>query len=580
METLLPGFWYLEDKKFKNKLLRKKLKILSTKLYSFKNNNKNWRENENLYKKILPELVKNLNRIHKLNWKIISWEIIIGPWLKKYITVINNRIFIIKNNRKIKKKFLLRNNNKINNLNSYDINDFIHKAINDDWNEELFKRLENYFYLNQNLSKLDAIKIDNYSKPNKVKILFKTFVKFFLKFYNFIFSKYSSFVFSRPYFGKKIFFLKILLKLKEFPILYILDNDKLNLKFNQKLRNSLSFLKAPSQNEKISKLLIPECLPRIYLEGFHLVLKRIKESSLPKEKKVIFTSNLRNDSMFKFWLGFQKEKGGKIILAQHGGGYNMFNFDESLKYELKICDRYLSWGWKKKNNKKVISFSILNQNITNKQLRKNKKNFCITMNNHDQYAHTNEPSTILNLIKSEKNLNYRELNSLTIFLKGIKKDIKKRITIRPHPSKLRKHTTAKFEKDFEREFNFNRNYNISGEKFLEEFELNIVTQLQSSTTVFSLAKNYPTIIICPHDLRYFNHETRKKILLLKKAKIFHSSPIGAYKFFNKIYKDPKKWWFQKKTQQARSEFCNIHGKCSGNEFMNKFIKILINEKKL
>ena len=39
METLLPGFWYLEDKKFKNKLLRKKLKILSTKLYSFKNNN-------------------------------------------------------------------------------------------------------------------------------------------------------------------------------------------------------------------------------------------------------------------------------------------------------------------------------------------------------------------------------------------------------------------------------------------------------------------------------------------------------------------------------------------------------------
>ena len=96
-------------------------------------------------------------------------------------------------------------------------------------------------------------------------------------------------------------------------------------------------MKSSSQNEKISKLLIPECLPRIYLEGFSLVQKRVKKSSLPKEKKIIFTSNLRNDSMFKFWLGSQKQKGGKIIIAQHGGGYNMFNFDESLKYELRRC---------------------------------------------------------------------------------------------------------------------------------------------------------------------------------------------------------------------------------------------------
>ena len=73
--------------------------------------------------------------------------------------------------------------------------------------------------------------------------------------------------------------------------------------------------------------------------------------------------------------GTSKELGAKIILAQHGGGYNMFKFDESQKYELKICDKYLSWGWKKKNNKKVIPFSILNQNI--KPLKDfNKKWYC------------------------------------------------------------------------------------------------------------------------------------------------------------------------------------------------------------
>ena len=34
METLLPGFWYLENEKFKNKQLKKKYKLVSTKLYA------------------------------------------------------------------------------------------------------------------------------------------------------------------------------------------------------------------------------------------------------------------------------------------------------------------------------------------------------------------------------------------------------------------------------------------------------------------------------------------------------------------------------------------------------------------
>ena len=109
----------------------------------------------------------------------------------------------------------------------------------------------------------------------------------------------------------------------------------------------------------------------------------------------------------------------------------MFKFDESQKYELKICDKYLSWGWKKKNNKKVIPFSILNQNI--KPLKDfNKKNgIAIAMNNFDQYIYANDPPTILNLIDSDKNLDYRELFNLKIFLNGLKHKVKNEIVIRP-----------------------------------------------------------------------------------------------------------------------------------------------------
>lgn len=580
MNKIIPGFWYLENNNLYNKSKTKKYELLSTKFYDLKNNTKNWREVEKIYNQILLELSYNLNRIHLLNWKSSSWEIIIGPWLKKYLAVVTNRVFLIKNKNNLKKKFFFRNFKKNNNLNSRDINDFISKVINDNWNEEIFKRLENYFDSKKNkLSILENKVIYENSNSNKIVIFLKFIVSYVLKIYNFIFSRNSTFVFSRPYFGKKIYFLKLLFKLREFPIIYILDDEKQNFWFDKNLRNKLTFNNSKNLNEKIAKSLLPECLPRIYLEGFNIIQNKIKKSNLPKKKKIIFTSNLRNDSIFKFWLGFQKQKGAKIILAQHGGGYNMFNYDESLSYELKVCDRYLTWGWNNQKNKKIIPFSILNQNIQQDTSASYKKGFSVGMNNFDQYVYSNDPPTILNLIDSEKNLDYRELNALKIFLNGLNQDIKNKIVIRPHPSKLRKHTTKKFEQDFNKKFKFNRNYRISGEKFLENFQLNIFTQLQSTTTIFSLAKNFPSLIICPHDLKYFNIETKKIILLLKKANIFHSSPKNAYKFLNKIYKDPNRWWKQKKTQAARIEFCNMHGKCSNKQFLTKLTNVLLKEKK-
>ena len=125
----------------------------------------------------------------------------------------------------------------------------------------------------------------------------------------------------------------------------------------------------------------------------------------------------------------------------------MFKFDDSVGYELNVCDRFLSWGWNRKGNKKVIPFSILNQNIKPAQnFSKKKRGIAIGMNNFDQYVYQNYPPTILNLIDSDKNLEYRELHTLKVFLNGLNDKVKKEIIIRPHPSELRKHTTRILKK--------------------------------------------------------------------------------------------------------------------------------------
>ena len=73
--------------------------------------------------------------------------------------------------------------------------------------------------------------------------------------------------------------------------------------------------------------------------------------------------------MFKFWAASQKEKGAKIILGQHGGGYNFFKTDSKRDYELNICDKFLTWGWdNKKFKNKIIKFSIINNSIFEEEI--------------------------------------------------------------------------------------------------------------------------------------------------------------------------------------------------------------------
>ena len=50
---------------------------------------------ENIYEKILEELVDILNSLHSLDWDKRSWSIIIGVWLRRYITILYDRYTLV-----------------------------------------------------------------------------------------------------------------------------------------------------------------------------------------------------------------------------------------------------------------------------------------------------------------------------------------------------------------------------------------------------------------------------------------------------------------------------------------------------
>ena len=53
---------------------------------------------------------------------------------------------------------------------------------------------------------------------------------------------------------------------------------------------------------------------------------------------------------FKGWAGNQAEMNTPLVIGQHGGFYGM-NMFSSFEHDIKIADKYFSWGWDDKERK-------------------------------------------------------------------------------------------------------------------------------------------------------------------------------------------------------------------------------------
>ena len=136
-----------------------------------------------------------------------------------------------------------------------------------------------------------------------------------------------------------------------------------------------------------------------------------------------FISNLRNDSIFKFWVARQKIL-LKINNGTDGSGFNMFKFHDQFSYEGKIADKFLTWGWNLKKNKNIVPFNILNQKIKKTDFEKKEK-ISISLENYDKYLSAFTYRDIMNLSESEKILNYRGLQEIQNFCEHLDVRLKK-----------------------------------------------------------------------------------------------------------------------------------------------------------
>lgn len=504
---------------------------------------------DSCYEEVLRTIVPILNKHHKTNHGVRYWRILIGPWLYLFIHVLYDRWSMIE---RIPKK------NNIKAILVLDPEDELIprdlRGMNPDdtrWNQFLYacaiKEMSGIKWKEILGEKKDIIQGHIVLKDHNSLILsFKKLVRFILNKLTF---KDEYFLIS-TYLPRKIESY-LLLSLRQIPKFWISPSIP-QIFPNLDIRRTLVTQLKDSDNDKfkvfLSKMLFRQ-IPTIYLEGYSILMKKIEELPWPTKPKGIFTSNAYQfDEVFQAWTAKHAEAGTPLIIGQHGGFYGTGRVIAGEDHQVKIADRFLTWGWSDKRPSVYPFYSLINMGKKKMQCDPNGDLLLVTV-----------PIRTMSFKCSSwavgPNQSQHFVNDQLNFVQAIDKNIQKKLVVRIHKELDKKMNSAFIPKwknkfpDVRIDFSQKPIKNI-----IQKSRLFIYTY-NSTGFIEALSNNIPTVIFWNPDYWQLRDNAKPFFKILEDAKIFFTNPISAAHHVNEIWTDINKWWLLDTVQTARTSFC-------------------------
>ena len=550
----------------------------------------NYKYISKLYEKLLFALTKTLNEYHGVKFSSRYWRILLGPWLGTFLPLVHDRWLILKKinyKKKISGTYILKIPEE--GLAPVDKEEFDILRDDDVWNHFIFSKIL------QEIAPKKLLK-EKLSKYSNINVCRKYFLKQTKMLPSNIFEMDSTSVglnkkFNLPFYKNQKIFIKnshlgfkneILLNSMFFswPTLPAINNFRFGLKnnFDSKIRNSLNLDFIPFTNfEKFIAKLIKIQIPQMYLESFKEANNFVKNCPWPKSPKVIFTSNmLWSNSCDIFYVTNMIEKNKtKLINGQHGGVYGQYKYGHGEEHEIKVSDKYLSWGWKRKNCKNLVPFGMLTTVPINTKVKNKKKVITILNKFSHRYSINLQPG-----LDYSRKINF--FNDLGFILKNLKKKIPNKCLRVLSSFKYRGTRVSNMSwriKDYlNREEIKNINFDDGRIPFLKKGIKNaslFIVLINSTMHLETLHGNYPTLIYFAHDNHVYSARALDSLNKLKKAKVFHSNVSSLTNHVIKIWPNVNRWWFSAEVQNAVKNYCNNFAKPVPNKIIK--LKKIINQ---
>lgn len=516
---------------------------------------------DKLYEQILSELSQHLNQIHGVKHSVRYWRIIVGRWLSYFIQIYYDRyqcILVAAESRKVTGTL----------IGKYDRKQWVprdHRVFQawaeiDEYNHYLYSRLIE----STNRIPFNAVEIERDSSEgmkslstNKRRLsVLKTFLTYFIKCgCKLVPDCFNQIVLVSPPF-KTCDLMKLQFSLGQMPYLPPQDIISPDSDVDWDLRKNFYFTSSRDEFEQLLSSIIKEQIPTVYVEGF----KQMNEASLrayPKKPKVILNATAFNSNdAFKFWAAHNANRGTKLAGTQHGGHYGTGLWSSTEEHEVKIYDRYYSWGWKSqaKENIKPLPFVKFNTTIRNGLYRKDGRLLLVlmAMPRYSYYMYSVP-------VASTGILSY--FDDQYCFVGSLTEENQKLLLVRLYVHDYGWSQIDRWSNEFTDIECYSGNKTMTEQ--LSESRLFIGTY-NATTYIETFAANYPSILFWNPNHWELRPSAEPYFTELRRVGILHDTPASAARKVNEICDDPLSWWRQPEIQEVKNEFCYQFARTSNN----------------
>lgn len=499
-----------------------------------------------LTSQMLPEVAAALNKFHRTHRSDRYWNIVLGHWLQRYISVAFNRYHTLDQAIRLHK---ISGSSAVEprgySLATPDYFSFHLACDNDQWNWAFTSRLMAY----RGDVELDVVSIKNEPETQGNHVRRWGGVKSALR--NIAQTIAPKFRRSTDAFIIGSYLptkdeMRLQLALGQVPQLWSRPFFKSHLP-DAEFRSGLVLNHAQySGFEKYVRWQLPEIIPTCYVEGYGNLVKTAEALPWPERPKFIFTSNnFGIDEVFKVWAGAKVEQGIPYFTGQHGGSYGThIHLGNPVFPERSAADKFITWGWRDDNPNTAPAF------IFTTASRKTGK---YDTGGGLLLVELPAPYRVYPWDRYAEYCIYQEEQFR--FVRSLPKNIQQSLTLRLHLQHkiMGWSDTARWK-----EFNPQIQIAADGVRIQDLISQNRLTVYSYDSTgiLESLALNIPIICFWHGGLEHLLPQAKPYYELLLNAGILCDTPERAAEMAALHWDDVRGWWLSREVQGAREAFCN------------------------
>lgn len=499
---------------------------------------------------MLPEVGSALNEFHGEDHSTRYWEIVLGHWLLRYVSVMFNRYHTIalalRDYRLSGTTVFASQACALATTNS---TEFVWACNDDVWNNVLYGRILDFMGAEIQQQRIEpaAGGVSRFRQPTAsrdahggVKQRIRAATAYVLP----RLSRSDDAVLISTYLplGQR---LKLELSLgqvpqvRRTPPLLVAEpdtSDRTRLKFDIFQHDGF---------DRFLRIRLGELIPSCYLEGYALLRAQAASLGWPSSPEFIYTANnFDSDEIFKVWTAGRVEHGVPYVTGQHGNNYGTHIWAGTEFWpERSASDRFVTWGWTDDDQRDVPAFLFRTAGRAPQSGKQDGGLLLIEM----PISHRIDPSDRHAEFATYQEEQFRFVELLPDVISDV-------LTVRLH-AEYSKFPWGEKERWHDRQpdtrVEFGR---VPLKRLIDENRL-VVHSYDSTGILETLALDTPTMCFWNGGFDHLLPTAKPCYELLREAGILHDTAEAAAAAVTAHWEDISGWWRSVPVQHARRLFC-------------------------